>query len=499
MAERAERDDSFYSVADSEQSGPAWVDMPRESAISEYSETSISEGEPADGELGVLLNSLEEDALPLSKRASVSLQRRFSESLISESGEAIYGHPLSVEEATQRMPPGEDGLAYHSIIIPDKFIVNGKLIKGLDQRDFDVEKHSIKPRRKSLPMTVTDLLSSLTKIKGPNNEARYVFYGVLNGWPSLRCFELVGIDQKRQGSVPSPKDFMSGQILWKHFWKAEAEGTQVIEPHMLDPQKIYRAKLRGAPWTSLGWASTSPGFAFWYEAQRLEGPRVVYGTDMVKTLGDDKCTHVHMVSHRYAAARESPKDRITYHSIVLLEWEHGNFCTVVEAAYLNGIGGYKGKSNWYDDKDEAPNALYKTFPPEMISPWKTSTAELRCYDVKAKTFEEFKVYVEKYKGNTKRFVDPRFTLSHPARLTFRSKSHIAQYLVNYTLRDTVYSELRNNCQTFAADFFSFLVGKKGIAPFHPVNRIEYQNRTYLFLYDSHMYENKEQKKAQKKK
>jgi hypothetical protein len=32
-----------------------------------------------------------------------------------------------------------------------------------------------------------------------------------------------------------------------------------------------------------------------------------------------------------------------------------------------------------------------------------------------------------------------------------------------------------------------------------VNRIEYQNRTYLFLYDSHMYENKEQKKAQKKK
>jgi hypothetical protein len=491
MAEQPRRDESFYSAAESTQSASSWVDMPGGSAMSEMSVSEASDGEPADGELGVLLHSLDEEEVSGGSR---SMERSVS----AKTGDSIYGQPLSVKEATERMPPGEGGLTYHSLIIPDNFFVNGKLFKGLAPRDFDLEKQSIKPRRPSLPMTASDLFSSLTKIDGPYGP-RYVFYGVLNGWPSLRCFELIGLEQKRQGGVPSPKDFMSGQILWMHIWKAASEGTPAVEPKLQDPNKIYRAKLRGAPWSGLGWSRTSPGFAFWSEAQRPEGFRVLYGTDMVKTLDDDKCTHVHMISHRYAVARESARDRITYHSIILLEWEHGKYCTVVEAAFLNGIGGYKGKSNWYDDRDEVPNSLYKAYPPEMISPWKTSNAELRCYDVKAKTLEEFKEYVTKYQGNTKRFVDPRYTFSHPARLTFRSKSHIAQYLINYSLRDTVYSELKNNCQTFAADFFSFLVGKKGIAPFHPVNRIEYQNRTYLFLYDSHMYETKNQKTAQKKK
>jgi hypothetical protein len=36
----------------------------------------------------------------------------------------------------------------------------------------------------------------------------------------------------------------------------------------------------------------SPGFLFWFESQREEGPRVTYGCDAVKSVGDDKCTHV---------------------------------------------------------------------------------------------------------------------------------------------------------------------------------------------------------------
>ena len=124
-------------------------------------------------------------------------------------------------------------------------------------------------------------------------------------------------------------------------------------------------------------------------------------------------------------------------------------------------------------------------------------AEIRCYDVKAKNLDEFRAYLKKYEGNKERFIDPRVTFSHLARLTFRSKSHIAQYLLNYITRDETYAELRRNCQTFAADLCSFIAGKKDIAPFHPVVRMDYQPRTYLFLYDSNMYTKKDKKKAKK--
>lgn len=159
----------------------------------------------------------------------------------------------------------------------------------------------------------------------------------------------------------------------------------------------------------------------------------------------------------------------------------------MEGAFLNGIGGYKGRSNWYHDKDDDNNELYKALPPEMVSPWLTTAAELRCYDVEAKNLAEMKEFISQYSGGDKRFIDPRYTFSHPARLSYRSRSNIAHYLVNYIGRDCGYSELSRNCQTFAADLCSFLAGKKEVVPFHPVNRVEYHNRTHLFLYDSNMF------------
>ena len=176
--------------------------------------------------------------------------------------------------------------------------------------------------------------------------------------------------------------------------------------------------------------------------------------------------------------------------MVLLEWEHGKFCTVVEAAYLNGVGGRRGKCNWFHDKDEAVTELYKAMPPEMISPFLTFRTEIRVSDVEAKNLDEMKEYIEQYVGHDKRFLDPHYTFSHPARLTYRSRSDIAQYLVNYICRDCSYSELTRNCQTLAADLCSFLAGKKGVVPYHPINRIEYRNRSHLFLYDSEMYTEK---------
>jgi hypothetical protein len=120
-------------------------------------------------------------------------------------------------------------------------------------------------------------------------------------------------------------------------------------------------------------------------------------------------------------------------------------------------------------------------------------AEIRAYDVKPRSFDEMKEYIERYRGPDKRFVDPHYTFSHVARLGFRSKNNIAQYLINYISRDTAYGELRRNCQTFAADLCSFVAGKKNIVPFHPVNRIDYTNRTYLFLYDSNLYKTREER------
>jgi len=58
---------------------------------------------------------------------------------------------------------------------------------------------------------------------------------------------------------------------------------------------------------------------------------------MLGVLGDSMVAMVHMISHRYAVSRESPRDRLTYHSVCLLEWVHGSYCTVVESAFLNGI------------------------------------------------------------------------------------------------------------------------------------------------------------------
>lgn len=166
--------------------------------------------------------------------------------------------------------------------------------------------------------------------------------GVLNGWPSLRCFELVALEGRRGSSssltLPSAKEILSGQIMWRKVWHIDEEGSDGIEPSLPEGHQVCRATLRGPSWSSIGWSAESPGFVFWFESQRPEGPRLSYGTNMLKMLGDEKCTMIHMVSHRYAVNRaESPRDRITYHSVCFLEWDHGKYGTVVEGAYLNGI------------------------------------------------------------------------------------------------------------------------------------------------------------------
>lgn len=465
---------------------------------------SSGQSTPADGEYLLLMESLQEESAPLTEKLEAALQKELDEFRNSDDSNAEaspYGHPLSVEVAMKSMPAGDEGMDWVATLVPNEFFVNGKVVKGLNQRDFDDIKKSIKPRRPSLPITHNDFFSSVTKVcEAGQKRPRYVFYGILNGWPSLRCFELMKIVQKG-GAIPSPKQMIAGQFQWIKIWSANDEGFRGINPQtMMDPKKVYRAKLRGAPWTGYGWSKESPGFVFWYESQHPVKPRVVYGTNLIKGLsdGENKCTYIHMISHRYAKERESPKDRLTYHSICLLEWDHGRYCTVTEAAYLNGIGGYRGRSNWFDDKDAPISSLYNAFPPEMVCPWITTSAEIRCYDVPAKNLDEFKQFMSSYVGSTKRFIDPQFSFSHPARVTFRTKAQIGQYLINYIMRDKEYAELRRNCQTYTADLCAFVAGKKNVQPFHPVVRLDYQNRTHFFFYDFEMYKDKKKKFLKRK-
>lgn len=284
------------------------------SAASAADETaSFATSDLADGEWLTLVESLEETSPPLAEEMSREIKRTFSEAPSNTKAGGIYGQPLSVQEAQERMPlPASndnnnntsnnqnEGLVWNATVIPDAFFVDGKLKRGLNPKDFDIDKKAIKVRRASLPVTETDFFSSLTKInvsdvndndKGDDHHPRYIFHGVLNGWPSLQTLELISLEQKRDmgvASIPTPKDLYTGQIAWHRVWQASVEGAKGIGPALKDHTRVYRAKLRAAPWSAVGWSCESPGFVFWFEALHPHGPRVSYGTNLTKVLGDEK-------------------------------------------------------------------------------------------------------------------------------------------------------------------------------------------------------------------
>jgi hypothetical protein len=268
------------------------------------------------GELKVLAATLEVDITETSSSSQVEPALETTDFLTSQHVNSSYGNPLSPEEAAKLVPPGEDGLVRYALVLPDNYFSNGKLMSGLNKRDFDPKSGSIKPRRPSLPITMTELLTSLTKVHGEDGN-RYIFNGVLNGWPSLRHFELIEIDKKRSlGPLHPPDYFHTIHHTWKRYWRADKEGKEGISPAIRDRSKVYRAKLRGPPWTSIGWSPDSPGFLFWFEAHRSEGPRIVYGTNAVKEVGDDICS---MVSTGKCSSTMEWKSFVTSFSSTLLK------------------------------------------------------------------------------------------------------------------------------------------------------------------------------------
>jgi hypothetical protein len=211
-----------------------------------------------DGEYAILAATLVELVVSSDHtvRSSDATTSTSTSAPLSATDNFFYGSPLSKEEAAKRMPLGSGGLVWNAIVIPDNFCSeNGNILRGLNRRDFHVANNtaSIKTRRPSLPITVTQLFSSLTKIEGTGACPRYIFNGILNGWPSLCTFELIELEKKRSIGPLTPPDYMdSSKLTWAHYWGVDDEVQ--TEPSILnDAKKIFRAKLRGAPWTSMGW------------------------------------------------------------------------------------------------------------------------------------------------------------------------------------------------------------------------------------------------------
>lgn len=151
------------------------------------------------------------------------------------------------------------------------------------------------------------------------------------------------------------------------------------------------------------------------------------------------------------------------------------------------MSGYGGKSNWHADRDAKPPALYQALPACTKAPWRPDRCEVRAIYVPSCTLAEFESFVKEHTGPARRFLDPIVTDSADVKLTHRSLADIARYLINYVGRDPRYIEESRNCQTFAADFFGFLAGRKGVEPYSSYCRVRYKSRPYLFLYEPDMY------------
>ena len=154
----------------------------------------------------------------------------------------------------------------------------------------------------------------------------------------------------------------------------------------------------------------------------------------------------------------------------------------MELAWLGGLGGYGGKSNWYDDRDSKRTGLYNAMPPALKHPWRSDMSEVRILDVAATSIDEFRTYLGRYTGPKSRFLDPQIAASSDVKLTHRSQADILRYCLNYARHCTSYAEMSLNCQTFAADMYTLLTGRP-IDPFSAIIQVSYKRHLEWLLCD----------------
>lgn len=382
-----------------------------------------------------------------------------------------------VEPRDKDVAHGSHGFTYVARLVPDNYF----------DKKHCLENGELKGRRPMPQAFSKDFLSKVTK----NMEGKWIFNGVLNEWPSLTTLEVVSMEYVYE---------KGGVVFSKRYWRADKNGKKE-KPYypaaglafFLSTPGSVRVRLRAPGWSSVGFSKNSPGFMYWYNASN-EMPRMAHGSNCVSAARlaghRNVCVRAHHFSHRYpvGARVETFKESLSYHTGVLLEWDHGLYCTVVELAWIGGLGGYGGKCNWFDDKNSGKPLLYETMPACLKMPWRSSTSEIRVLDIKPRNLKEFKTYMRKY--TPERFVKPEINHSGPVRLAFREEEHILQYCLNYIQRDTSYSELTRNCQTFALDFAGFLLAKNIRMPNSPML---YFDNKHQFLYEASMFSEKEEK------
>ena len=217
-----------------------------------------------------------------------------------------YGEKVSPEQGDEIMK-GEGGLIYHALLVSDDYF---------DPKHCTKE-GNLKTRRPMPQVRCRDFFSSLTKTK----EGKWVFNGVLNGWPALTSLQLLKMEYV----------YMQKAVTFaKQYWKAGEEGTEEAPyfpeagmAFFLQTPTSVRITLRKPAWSSFGYSEDSLGFFFWFSL-RPDGPRIAHGENAVRAIEQDganaKAVRAHMIAHRYARKKgESAKDRLTYHTAVLLE------------------------------------------------------------------------------------------------------------------------------------------------------------------------------------
>ena len=283
---------------------------------------------------------------------------------ISECKHSLYRNPLSIATIKDIMKPDkeddpEGGLIWKANIVPDNYDKDFKKkgnLKMCTKNNYDAANQCIKPRRGNLLVKESDFFNSLVCFTDEDENddfdlfqrrVRWVFSGVLCGWPGLQLLELIKIEYKR--AIPLSK--------YVTHWKYNKDDGKPTFPKGLTVSEV-RVVLRSPCYSINGWAKDSRGYVFWFEGNETGGePKVTFGTNIVRKFEKErveknlntKCVKVNMISHRYATGDSTAiRDRLTYHSFALLEWDHREYCTVVELAYLGGVGGYLGRANWVE-------------------------------------------------------------------------------------------------------------------------------------------------------
>ncbi|GMI20106.1 hypothetical protein TrRE_jg5448 [Triparma retinervis] len=363
----------------------------------------------------------------------------------------------------------DDGLILHAQIVSD------------DYKDAkNCHSNGLLKNRRPMPIArASDFFNSLEYTGG-----KWIHRGPLNGWPGLRDMEVVSVTGK-------VKVMVSRTFKVKRYWSEDThKGTR---PGLPSGIKSVRVTLQLPKYTARGWTPESPGYVWWFDSLN---EKVGHGTDIAKWFEENEKTEgpcvakkIHHFAHRYARKKESTKDKLTYHGAIMIEWNHGKYCSVLELAYHNGVGGWGGRCNWHEDSlntDPGPKLL-QCLPVYMIAPYKTYRAELRCHDIPAKNLKEFLQYVERHedgKGGEgdKRFLDFHLIESEDATFVYKRKADIATIICNYIRSNNEYHEESRNCQTFAADTFRMLTGKH-TKPYHTVCQLLYAFHPEWFLYE----------------